>query len=50
MAEITQRDGTWSFDGETLRLTPGHGRGVHPLRTSLGEVTVPLAAMAGISW
>ena len=50
MAEITQRDGTWSFDGETLRLVPGHSRGVHPLRTSLGEVAVPLAAIAALSW
>ncbi|MDK1473699.1 DUF4429 domain-containing protein [Streptomyces sp. 549] len=50
MAELTQRDGTWTFDGSVLRLTPGGGRGVHPLRTALGELTVPLAAVAGISY
>lgn len=23
MAEIVQRDGTWTFDGETVRIVPG---------------------------
>ncbi|GII96991.1 hypothetical protein Ssi02_72220 [Sinosporangium siamense] len=44
MAEITTRDGTWSFDGSTLRIVPGHDRRVHKVRQALGEVGVPLAA------
>ncbi|WP_077063251.1 DUF4429 domain-containing protein [Streptomyces sp. MP131-18] len=49
MAEITQPTGTWTFDGDTLRIVPGHGRGVHALRTALGEIAVPLEAVAGVS-
>ena len=48
MAEIMQPAGVWTFDGETLRIVPGTGRGVPPLRRALGEVTVPLRALAGI--
>ncbi len=40
MAEIIQKDGTWAFDGDTLRLTPGRDRGVSLLRRTLGELTV----------
>ncbi|MFD7621188.1 DUF4429 domain-containing protein [Streptomyces sp. NPDC059802] len=50
MAEITQRDGTWTFDGETVRIVPGRGKGIHPLRQELGECVVPLRALAGISF
>ncbi|WP_306332514.1 DUF4429 domain-containing protein [Streptomyces sp. KL118A] len=50
MAEIIQRDGTWTFDGETLRLVPGHDKNVSLLRKTLGELTVPLAALAGIAF
>ncbi|QES41729.1 Tat pathway signal sequence domain protein [Streptomyces venezuelae] len=50
MAEIIQRDGTWTFDGETLRLVPGHDKNVSLLRKALGELTVPLAALAGIAF
>ncbi|MFJ9035656.1 DUF4429 domain-containing protein [Streptomyces sp. NPDC102406] len=50
MAEIIQRDGTWTFDGETLRLVPGHDKGVSLLRKTLGELTVPLRALAGVSF
>ncbi|MGW1023964.1 DUF4429 domain-containing protein [Streptomyces sp. NPDC002577] len=50
MAEIIQRDGTWTFDGETLRLVPGHDKGVGLLRRALGELAVPLQALAGISF
>lgn len=50
MAEIIQRDGTWTFDGETLRLVPGRDKGVGLLRRSLGELTVPLEALAGVSF
>lgn len=49
MAEIIQRDGTWVFDGDALRLTPGRDRNVSLLRKELGELTVPLGALAGIS-
>ncbi|MFF4097780.1 DUF4429 domain-containing protein [Streptomyces sp. NPDC001834] len=50
MTEITQQDGTWTFDGETVRIVPGQGRGVHPVRRELGELVVPLRAVAGISF
>lgn len=49
MAEIIQKDGTWVFDGDTLRLTPGRDKNVSLLRRELGELLVPLAALAGIS-
>ncbi|GAB2805698.1 hypothetical protein GCM10027073_42890 [Streptomyces chlorus] len=50
MAEIIQKDGTWVFDGDTLRLTPGRDKNVGLLRRPLGELTVPLGAVAGISF
>ncbi|MEU6015985.1 DUF4429 domain-containing protein [Streptomyces sp. NPDC047515] len=50
MAEIIQRDGTWTFDGETVRIVPGRGKGIHPLRQELGERVVPLRALAGIAF
>ncbi|MEU0166273.1 DUF4429 domain-containing protein [Streptomyces iakyrus] len=48
MAEIIQRDGTWAFDGDTLRITPGLHRSVPLLRRTYGEITVPLAAVSGV--
>ncbi|MDQ0984638.1 DUF4429 domain-containing protein [Streptomyces sp. V2I9] len=48
MAEIIQRDGTWTFDGDTVRIVPG-GK-AHPVRSALGEVAVPVRAVAGISF
>ncbi|MGW7369274.1 DUF4429 domain-containing protein [Streptomyces sp. NPDC054841] len=50
MAEIIQKDGTWTFDGDTLRIVPGHDKGVSLLRRTLGEIAVPLDALAGISF
>ncbi|MEU9341680.1 DUF4429 domain-containing protein [Streptomyces sp. NPDC048278] len=50
MAEIIQKDGIWAFDGVALRLTPGRDRNVGVLRRALGELVVPLAALAGISF
>jgi hypothetical protein len=50
MAEIIQRKGTWTFDGETVRIVPATDKSVHPLRKALGEVAVPLAAVAGIAY
>ncbi|MDQ0715663.1 hypothetical protein QFZ55_005115 [Streptomyces luteogriseus] len=48
MAEIIQRDGTWAFDGDTVRITPGLHRSVPLFRQTYGEVAVPLAAVSGI--
>ncbi|MFF1278318.1 DUF4429 domain-containing protein [Streptomyces marokkonensis] len=50
MAEIIQKDGTWTFDGEVLRLTPGRDKNVGLLRRTLGELVLPLGALAGISF
>ncbi|MFD4506010.1 DUF4429 domain-containing protein [Streptomyces sp. NPDC058457] len=50
MAEIIQKDGIWVFDGDALRLTPGRDRNVGVLRRALGELVVPLGALAGISF
>ncbi|MFD5710789.1 DUF4429 domain-containing protein [Streptomyces pharetrae] len=50
MPEILQKDGTWVFDGDALRLTPGRDKNVGLLRRSLGELVVPLGALAGISF
>ncbi|TWV43364.1 DUF4429 domain-containing protein [Streptomyces misionensis] len=49
MAEIIQKDGTWVFDGDALRLTPGRDKGVGLLRRELGELVVPLGALASVS-
>src|SRR6059058_5685083 len=50
MAEILQKDGTWTFDGDALRLTPGRDKGVSLFRKTLGELVVPLGALAGLSF
>ncbi|HET6355981.1 DUF4429 domain-containing protein [Streptomyces sp.] len=50
MAEIIQKDGTWTFDGDTVRIVPGSDKSVSLLRKTLGEVAVPLTALAGISF
>ncbi|MCG7205858.1 DUF4429 domain-containing protein [Streptomyces arenae] len=50
MAEIIQKDGIWVFDGDALRLTPGRDRNVGTLRRALGELVVPLDALAGVSF
>ncbi|MFJ7202921.1 DUF4429 domain-containing protein [Streptomyces sp. NPDC098789] len=50
MAEIIQKDGNWTFDGEAVRIVPGRDKGVGLLRQTLGEVVVPLRALAGISF
>ncbi len=50
MAEIIQKDGTWAFDGDALRLTPGRDKNVSLLRKTLGELVVPLGALAGVSF
>ncbi|MEV7080808.1 DUF4429 domain-containing protein [Streptomyces sp. NPDC093516] len=48
MAEISQRDGTWVFDGGTVRITPGLHRSVPLFRQTYGEIAVPLEAVAGV--
>ncbi|MES9519950.1 DUF4429 domain-containing protein [Streptomyces capoamus] len=50
MAEIIQKDGTWVFDGDALRITPGRDKNVGLLRRELGELVVPLGALAGVSF
>ncbi|OIJ65693.1 DUF4429 domain-containing protein [Streptomyces mangrovisoli] len=50
MAEILQRDGAWVLHGDALRLTPGRHRSVSPFRRTLGELDVPLRALAGVSF
>ncbi|KOV59245.1 DUF4429 domain-containing protein [Streptomyces sp. MMG1121] len=49
MAEIIQKDGTWTFDGEALRLTPGRDKNVSLLRRELGELVIPCGALTGVS-
>ncbi|MFF7971699.1 DUF4429 domain-containing protein [Streptomyces sp. NPDC007905] len=48
MAEIIQRDGTWAFDGSTIRITPGLHRSVPLFRQTYGEISVPLEAVSGV--
>ncbi|MGW1954132.1 DUF4429 domain-containing protein [Streptomyces sp. NPDC001920] len=50
MAEIIQKDGTWVFDGDALRLIPGRDKSVSLFRRTLGELVVPLGALAGVSF
>ncbi|MFI9613074.1 DUF4429 domain-containing protein [Streptomyces sp. NPDC052023] len=48
MAELIQRDGTWAFDGGSVRITPGLHRSVPLFRQTYGQVVVPLEAVAGV--
>ncbi|MEY9926600.1 hypothetical protein ABH926_001222 [Catenulispora sp. GP43] len=50
MAELIGKNGTWTFDGAVLRVVPGHDKEVSRLRSALGEIAVPLAALAGIAF
>ncbi|WP_214411878.1 DUF4429 domain-containing protein [Sphaerisporangium fuscum] len=50
MADISVPDGSWTFDGETLRIVPGGDKNVHELRKVLGQLDIPLAAIAGVSF
>ncbi|MEU3519253.1 DUF4429 domain-containing protein [Streptomyces sp. NPDC006654] len=50
MAEIIQRDGTWAFDGSTIRITPGRHRSVPLFRQTYGEIAVPLEAVATVAY
>lgn len=50
MADVRVKSGTWTFDGETVRIVPGRDRGVHKLRQVVGEIAVPLQAVAGVGF
>lgn len=50
MAEVMGKNGTWTFDGDLLRIVPGHDKDVSRVRAALGEIAVPLAAVAGIAF
>ncbi|MFF5444529.1 DUF4429 domain-containing protein [Streptomyces sp. NPDC012888] len=50
MAEIIQKDGTWTFDGDVVRIVPGRDKGTGLLRQTLGGIAVPLRALAGIGY
>ncbi|MFC5830121.1 DUF4429 domain-containing protein [Nonomuraea insulae] len=50
MAEIAVADGSWTFNGEMLRIVPGSGKDVHELRRTLGGVTAPLDAIASVTF
>ncbi|WP_327589315.1 DUF4429 domain-containing protein [Nonomuraea sp. NBC_00507] len=50
MAEIAVPDGSWTFNGEILRVVPGSDKDVHDLRKTLGEVVVPRDAIAGVAF
>ncbi|KAB8193547.1 DUF4429 domain-containing protein [Nonomuraea phyllanthi] len=50
MTEIAVPDGSWTFDGELLRIVPGGDKDVHELRRTLGEVIVPLEAIASVAF
>ena len=53
MTELIGKNGTWAFDGGVVRVVPGHdgrGKDVSRLRSALGEVAVPLEAVAGIAF
>ncbi len=41
MAEITQKDGTWTFDGEAVRIVPGRDKSVGLARVALGNWWCP---------
>ncbi|MQA11125.1 MAG: DUF4429 domain-containing protein [Pseudonocardiaceae bacterium] len=53
MVDITAPEGTWSFDLETVRIVPSvpsRGRESSKLRYELGELAIPLMAVASIGY
>ncbi|WP_121392363.1 DUF4429 domain-containing protein [Actinokineospora cianjurensis] len=48
MTEVTGREGTWVFDYDSVRVVPA--KSAHPLRLAVGELVVPLAAIAGVGF
>jgi hypothetical protein len=49
MTELIGKNGTWTFDGDVVRIVPGHDKDVSRLRSALGEIAVPLEAVAGVA-
>lgn len=50
MAEVMGKNGTWTFDGDLLSIVPGHDKDVSRVRAALGEIAVPLNAVAGVAF
>jgi hypothetical protein len=50
MADVIVPDGSWTFDGELLRIVPASGNSVHELRRTLGELVIPLRAVASLTF
>ena len=50
MTELIGKNGTWTFDGGVVRIVPGHDKDVSRLRSALGEIGVPLEAVAGVAF
>lgn len=50
MAEVMGKNGTWTFDGDLVRIVPGHDKEVSRVRAALGEIVVPLEAVAGVAF
>jgi hypothetical protein len=50
MTELIGKNGTWTFDGDVVRIVPGHDKDVSRLRSALGEIGVPLEAVAGVAF
>ncbi|NUP47792.1 MAG: DUF4429 domain-containing protein [Catenulispora sp.] len=50
MAEVMGKNGTWTFNGDLLRIVPGHDKEVSRVRAALGEIAVPLEAITGVAF
>ena len=50
MTELIGKNATWTFDGDVVRIVPGHDKDVSRLRSALGEIAVPLEAVAGVAF
>ncbi|GAA2045984.1 DUF4429 domain-containing protein [Catenulispora yoronensis] len=50
MAEVMGKNGTWTFNGDLVRIVPGHDKDVSRVRAALGEIAVPLEAVAGAAF
>ncbi|NUR91676.1 MAG: DUF4429 domain-containing protein [Nonomuraea sp.] len=50
MTEIAVPDGSWTFNGEMVRVVPSGDKKAHELRRVLGEVVIPLEAIASCAF
>jgi hypothetical protein len=50
MAEVLVPGGGWTFDGDLLRIVLGSVRRADQLRRARGEITVPVVAIAGVTF